>query len=444
MRTNYHSIAQTKQLPTDSIDCLSLVYIGEAVDKKIFVRCPFSDQQLSYASPYVLIKGPLLIDSIAAPETPKADTSANLAKFGLEKIINISEIEKTFTETQVLGRSYEEHKRAETSVQAAKGPKTKPAEVPPPASTSVGNILITNVVGGVPFAPLPPPPKRPLTWAETVAPVVEITRVDSLLQEIDQAAYALVKGTGLEGNDLYRCAVPSCDGSGNGPMHFNVHMMKHTTTEDIQNGYKCYHCPLLSKNIIGLKYHIKEHGIHRYFCYYCNHTAPIMNEMLKHMEDTHKKFTLVTFPLNPKRTDQNKDMFVICPRGLRQEELNRFGMRLIERYKLTTVNKKVFAPDEIDMLPKQAIMAHLIKCAICGYSTKVRTNMVRHLTTCTKQRVEANAAARPLSDPVNPVPCLDALELHFDKMRNLAVSSQNDAGDLCGFVPEMKRYVNCF
>lgn len=440
-----HFQAITTPSAKETTESCVLAYIGEAVDKKIFIRCPYAEVQLSYASPYVLVKGPAVINAIATPE-PQSTYDMKLC---VDKIVNICDVEKNYINDKALPVGFPLPQHVNKTVVANQTPPTQPpsSAVVTPSTTSSSsssttpNLVISNVVGGVSFSPQIQQ-KRPNTWAETVGPKVthDLPRWDSLLKEIDRAAYSLVKGSGLEGSELYRCAVPNCKGYGSGPMHFNVHMMKHTTPEDQQNGYKCYHCPLLSKNIIGLKYHIKEHGIHRYFCYYCNHTAPIMNELLKHMEDTHNKVTLVTFPLNPKRTDQNKDMFVICPRGLRQEELNRFGMRLIERYNHTvTVNKKSFTPEEIDMIPMQAIMPNLISCANCAYSTKVRTNMIRHLSSCTKKQVDSNAAVQPHSDPVNPVPCLDTGELHFDKMRNLAGSSQNNGEDISVFVPEFSR-----
>lgn len=82
-------------------------------------------------------------------------------------------------------------------------------------------------------------------------------RSTQLQKEIDSAAYALVKGTGLEGVDLYRCGFENCTGTGSDPICFNVHLLKHTNMENQDRGFKCYHCSLYSKNIIGLKYHIK-------------------------------------------------------------------------------------------------------------------------------------------------------------------------------------------
>lgn len=159
------------------------------------------------------------------------------------------------------------------------------------------------------------------------------------------------------------------------------------------------------------------------------------------MQDTHAKTHVNTIPLNPKKNDQNKDMFVMCPRGLRQDDLKKFSISLIERNKRQlTSTKKFYSPDDMDALPRQAIFNSSISCEICDYSTKVRTNMYRHLA------AHKDEKSVPKVDPVNPVPCLDTGEKHFDKMINLACSS-NDAKsaasqyDSTAFIPEGRRFV---
>lgn len=116
-------------------------------------------------------------------------------------------------------------------------------------------------------------------------------------------------------------------------------------------------------------------------------------------------------------------------------------------------NKLSFGPNEIEQLPRQAIYNREMQCAICPYTTKVRTNIVRHL------QLHAKDETVPETGPVNPVPCLDKKEKMFDKMVNLASSShqngrmgakskepvkeseENDG--IPKFVPEHKRCVCC-
>lgn len=317
-------------------------------------------------------------------------------------------------------------------------------------------------------APAKPKRKPSVTQARVELPenkkasTSTASRTDLLQDEIDNAAYILVKGTGLEGRDLYRCSFPNCDEKCNDIFIFNVHLLNHNPSP---NGFKCFHCPVVSKNIVGLKYHIKVHGIHRYFCYFCNYTSAIVNDIQKRnfallrqvrvcsnfylffffqlpdMLDTHSKSLVNTLALNPKKIDQNKDMFIVCPRGLRQDELNRFSIKLIEKNKRQlTSTKKFYSPDDMEALPRQAIFHSSISCEICHYSTKVRTNMYRHLA------AHKNEKSVPKNDPVNPVPCLDTGEKHFDKMINLACSSNDGKTptvhyDSTAFIPEARRFV---
>jgi hypothetical protein len=124
------------------------------------------------------------------------------------------------------------------------------------------------------------------------------------------------------------------------------------------------------------------------------------------------------------------------------------------------MEKLNYGPSEIDKLPLQAIYMRAVQCAVCPYSNKVRTNMVRHLQAHLKDE------SVPDSSPVNPVPCLDKKERMFDKMVNLASSSHENgrmsgAGAFAGgphrdsikqeedealpkYVPENQRYDGAF
>ncbi len=136
------------------------------------------------------------------------------------------------------------------------------------------------------FATIPlPRPKRKSSVTQAVVELPDIhkpstaSRTDLLQDEIDNAAYVLVKGTGLEGKDLYRCCFKDCEERSSDIVVFNVHMIKHN--QPVSVGFKCYHCSLVAKTIASLKYHIKVHGIHRYFCYFCNYTSAIVNDIQK-------------------------------------------------------------------------------------------------------------------------------------------------------------------
>lgn len=90
-------------------------------------------------------------------------------------------------------------------------------------------------------------------------------------------------------------------------------------------------------------------------------------------------------------------------------------------------SKSVFLPEEVEVLPRQAIYTRPVRCATCSYTTKVRSNMARHL----HLHLTSNSipdVTPPNNAPVNPVPCLEKKEMMFDKMTNLAASSHIAAG----------------
>lgn len=411
-----------------------IFHLGQSVDNKLFQRCPFTDEQLSSMNPAVASNPNMLETTVTSdpiPATPNVSapsiginiasvTSISIESFAnttetvvasntglmLSDVLSFKDLEKDYM-------TDDWDKYFETLSATATAEKTVPKRK---SSVTQAKVEVAD---------------------SKKASTSSVSRTDLLQDEIDNAAYILVKGTGLEGPDLYRCSFADCEEKSNDIFVFNIHLLKHNPSS---SGFKCYHCNVVSKNIVGLKYHIKVHGIHRYFCYYCNYTSAIINDIQKHMQDTHSRTHVNTIPLNPKKHDQNKDMFIMCPRGLRKDELNRFGIALIDRNKRQlTSTKKFYSPDDIESLPRQAIFNSSISCEICDYSTKVRTNMYRHLV------AHKDEKSVPKVDPVNPVPCLDTGEKHFDKMINLACSSNDGKPstqyDSTTFIPEARRFV---
>jgi hypothetical protein len=138
-----------------------------------------------------------------------------------------------------------------------------------------------------------------------------------------------------------------------------------------------------------------------------------------HMRIKHNVTKTITTPVVPNKINPEVDEFVLRPVSARNEGSNQ---------------QNSFGPEEIDQLPKRYIFNSDVKCALCSYSTKVRTNLVRHL--------QFHSAEKSVPDiaPVNPVPCLDKNEKMFDKMTNLAISSFTgaNASRMGGAKPEQK------
>lgn len=244
---------------------------------------------------------------------------------------------------------------------------------------------------------------------------------------IESSARTVMDSTGLNVDQLYRCAVSNCNWQNGGEKEFLMHLSQHKCTE-----YACHRCQESFSMPVDLKNHLKTHIKHRFFCYYCDMTGRTTTEMDDHFNTIHIDSNFRYVPINEAKYEMEKDLFVVCPATF---ELNVFFKRLEKRVMALQSEKKTYLPKEIDLLPKRQIFNDEIGCGLCSYKNKCRANLVRHLKNgCNEQQA-----------PVNPVPHLDTGERHFDKMRNLAASSNsNDAEYRLGkFIPEKDRYV-CF
>lgn len=261
------------------------------------------------------------------------------------------------------------------------------------------------------------------------------TEYDDFVQnEIDSAANILLNETGVKYNELYRCGSENCTWIKSDEREYLMHLSQHQ--RDGSKVYNCFHCRTSFQTPVDLKNHIKEHLQHRFFCIYCNMTTSTQQAMDHHFETSHRDQDTHYLPLNPLKYDLATDIFVVCPRNT--QAINDFITRLVNRVSERRAAKTSYMPEELDSLPKHHILNNPISCGRCGFSNLVRANLVRHFKNgCTEQQASA------LFAPVNPVPCLNSNERHFDKMRNLAASS-NSSNIESGpgkYVPEGKRYV---
>lgn len=312
---------------------------------------------------------------------------------------------------------------------------------PPPTKRPRRNCSITpNKLTSSPVAAAKPSPTGSPLRAASAAAKLDATAssspskvISSLQNEVDAAAKAILNGTGLDGKDLYRCGNEDCNGSVADTNTFNVHLQQHST-------FKCYHCKKTFAQPLGLVMHMKEHEVHRFFCYYCDMTTPTSKMMKQHFSDAHKKSKTSTYPLNTSKKDLLTDKFVVYPGSMKENK--EFGIKLIKRMQEMRSNKKFYSPNEIDLVPQSNIYSEPIYCALCRYETKVRTNMIRHLKDC-RENLQSKTVAM---GPVNPVPCLDTGKKHFDAMINLAASS-NDAvtsatiDTVCRAIPDDRRFL---
>lgn len=204
----------------------------------------------------------------------------------------------------------------------------------------------------------------------------------------------------------------------------------------------CPKCRLLFKSISGLKKHL-------YYCYpdkdegsdcpHCQFHASSKDIIMQHYMDDHcdkniyrcgvcqvNLMSLAVVKKHVKNVHKEKDITVTCTTengifcymvNVEQKEKKELPNRKLSAASNETVTQRRFWPQEINKLPINPILDHLVYCEICEFSTKVRLNMVRHL------QLHAEQQPVPQTAPVNPVPHLETNEKHFDKMVNLASSS---------------------
>lgn len=260
---------------------------------------------------------------------------------------------------------------------------------------------------------------------------------DIIQAEIDSSAKAILMDTGIEPDCLFRCSVEKCGWvqSATCEREFLAHLSQHRLE---LSQYTCYHCNSNFQMANDLKNHMKSHLKHRFFCFYCDMTGNTQKDMNDHFMTIHTDNTIRYIALNPNKIEMATDLFVACPSG--GDTFDKFINRLIKRAGNKMETKKKFYPHECHLLPKRAIFPEEVECGLCSFRNKVRQNMLRHLKNgCSEQQTQA---------PVNPVPCLNTGERHFDKMKNLAASSNssnlnNIEHGLGKFVADKDRYA-CF
>lgn len=233
--------------------------------------------------------------------------------------------------------------------------------------------------------------------------------------------------------ELFRCGTTDCNFVTDTAQKFKAHLSSCDVSKE-EGYFKCIHCTKKFKYSTTLTEHIQIHGTLRYICSICDHRAPFEYLIHKHMKIKHKIHTCKLVP--------NNDLFIAVP-NYKSAPKNQ-AKTAFE----STEEKFSYEPEELEKLPRMAIYSQDRKCARCGYSSKVRTNLFRHL------QAHLNDAPVPESAPVNPVPCLEKNEKMFDKMLNLAnssfpggrmggkneKSSVNDS-TVPSFVPVSKRFV---
>ncbi|XP_063987939.1 uncharacterized protein Sov isoform X2 [Diachasmimorpha longicaudata] len=257
-----------------------------------------------------------------------------------------------------------------------------------------------------------------------------------------------IKHTGFSDKDLYKCGYDGCNFEAMTAGALKTHIIScQYVAENVQ--LICVHCTKRFVKIGNLIDHLKIHGPKRFGCSLCSLRYPLACQAVAHMKTKHKISSSKLVPADPGNPSPDA-LFIVQPLGPGERKKRKFGKN--KSFDSTQKEATAFGPNDIDNLPRQAIYNQEVRCAVCPYTTKVRTNIIRHL------QLHAKDEYVPESGPVNPVPCLDKKEKMFDKMVNLASSSHqngrmgaktketvtdSEAELLPKFVPEKQRYVCC-
>lgn len=327
------------------------------------------------------------------------------------------------------------NKRAETFVL-----KTQPEQSSSTSTSGFSAIPIIRTVTA--SASAPAPPVATATTSSNVGNSVpgsspsKLTDFNDVYQnEVDASAKLIVESGGnVELDELYHCSFPECGWVRGNDCEFLAHLSQH----DFSGSFECYHCNKRFSMAVDLKKHIKIHQICRFFCFYCEFMSATQLEMEQHFSKIHGCDVTAIQAVNACNFDLSTDLFVVCPSNT---DLAEFYKRLMARAENLNKSQRKFLPTQIDKLPKSQIFCEDLECALCGFRSRVRSNLIRHFNNgCNKQQAHA---------PVNPVN--QSNERHFDKMRNLAASSNSSDGTsasalehgLGKYVPETDRYSCC-
>lgn len=229
-------------------------------------------------------------------------------------------------------------------------------------------------------------------------------------------------------SDLYKC--PSCSAVFKSPPAFRRHIvMTCLSKSDI---YNCAHCPKSVNSLDEfIKHYALDHGAcpklrskytkdqraQNYICGICDRKDSSLYYIKSHLKNYHGVTNVI---VASKHSDTGGFLYTV--RETPGSKLKR-KLSAGSATEQTPPKLKRYSPRDLNELPTRPIFDEPAFCSECEFSTKVLSNLVRHL------QQHADAQTVPSTVPVNPVPHLESNEKHFDKMINLASSSIANKSD---------------
>lgn len=243
---------------------------------------------------------------------------------------------------------------------------------------------------------------------------------------------------GLSGSSLYLCGYSGCSFKAKTSLALKEHLTVCCLSVDSGN-LSCLHCQKIFRYPSMLLDHLPKHGVPRYLCSLCEYRTTHSAIVIRHFKNVHKISSVSVLPvISEHNDDPNGTLYKACQKEM---ATRRNKTKLVQ----PIANKTCFSPEERHLLPLSAVFTQDVRCTQCQYSTKVRSNMMRHLQ-------QHALGCEPTVPVLNPVPCLERNEKMFDTMTNHAISStipvRRDSNafkvtDEPKFVPENQRYVCC-
>lgn len=232
-------------------------------------------------------------------------------------------------------------------------------------------------------------------------------------------------------SNLYKCS--GCSVVFKSPPAFKRHIISCLSKMD---KYNCAHCPKTVHDLDKLlKHYTHDHGTcpklrkqrtqtntkeqrtQNYVCGICDHKDCSLFYIKSHLKNYHGVTNVI---VASKHLDNGGFLYTVreAPGSKPKRKLSAGNAS-----EQTPPKRKRYSPQDLSQLPTRPIFDEPAFCSECEFSTKVLSNLVRHL----QQHAEAQAV--PSTVPVNPVPHLETNEKHFDKMINLASSSLVNKSD---------------
>ncbi|XP_065580593.1 uncharacterized protein LOC136040278 [Artemia franciscana] len=239
---------------------------------------------------------------------------------------------------------------------------------------------------------------------------------------------------GKSGRDLYICGNISCRNRSETKKDWQEHIKVCNVVGD-NPCLQCGLCLRKFKQLSSLEEHLFVHGSKRFICGCCGYRFPLESLALRHVRIYHRTDNkLAKICISQKESDDSE--YII-------KALNSDKGPVLQRSTDTLYSLSDFLSNS---LPLRPVFLRTARCGHCVFRTKIRKNLVRHL------QMHRTLHSKPNTEsPVNPMPCLESEEKHFDKMINMALSSNEgekivelsseEIMCLPRFIPENKRFV---